>query len=136
MNSQTKPKEPFVSLSLFLIISSINHWTSLSSSQFLYSSLPTKTIVDLSMGGLAGVCGGNNGGDRRLLGLGLLFTGSLSWGFWWLFVVGVCRKLANPTRPNPTRRVGSVIRAWWVGLQIFFFYSGLSWVWVIKLQTR
>ena len=23
----------------------------------------------------------------------------------------------NPTQPNPTRRVGSVFKAWWVGLQ-------------------
>ena len=45
------------------------------------------------------------------------------------FELGVCKKAtdpSNPTRPNPTCRVG---------LQIFF-YNGLSWVWVIKLQTR
>ena len=36
-----------------------------------------------------------------------------------LSVVGVCRKPTNspnPTRPDPTRRIGSVFRAWWVGL--------------------
>ena len=54
--------------------------------------------------------------------------------------LGVCRKptdLPNPTQPNTTRRVGSVFKAWWVGLSYKnFFYSGLGWVWVIKLQTR
>ena len=39
---------------------------------------------------------------------------------------------------NPsTCRVGSVFKAWQVGLAYKKkFYSGLGWVWVIKLQTR
>ena len=46
-------------------------------------------------------------------------------------------KTHQPTKSNLTRRVGSVFRAWWVGLGYkIFFYSGLDWVWVIKLQTR
>ena len=44
----------------------------------------------------------------------------------------VCRKPTNPpnlTRPNPTRRVGSVFKAWWVELGYkFFFNSGSGWV--------
>ena len=65
---------------------------------------------------------------------------------WWkcLFIrllsLGVCRKPTNspnPTQPNPTRQVGSVFKAWWVGLGYkIFFYSGSGWVWIIKLQTR
>ena len=54
--------------------------------------------------------------------------------------IEVCKKpidLPNPTQSNPTRRVGSVFKAWWVGLGYKnFFYNGLGWVWVIKLQTR
>ena len=54
--------------------------------------------------------------------------------------LGVCRKPTdppNPTQPNTTRRVGSVFKAWRVGLGYKnFFYSGLGWVWVIKFQTR
>ena len=54
--------------------------------------------------------------------------------------LGVCRKPIdppNPIRPNTTHRVGSIFRAWWVGLGYKKkFYSGSGWVWVIKLQTR
>ena len=54
-------------------------------------------------------------------------------------VVGVYKKPTNspnPTRPEPTRRIGSVFRAWWVGLGYkIFFDRGLGSVWVIKLQT-
>ena len=57
-------------------------------------------------------------------------------GLWW---IGVCRKPTNPSNPtwfNPTRQVGSVFKAWWVGLGYkYFFNSGSGWVWVIKLQT-
>ena len=53
--------------------------------------------------------------------------------------IGVCRKPIDPlnlTQPSPICRVGSVFRAWWVGLGYKnFFYSGSGWVWVIKLQT-
>ena len=43
----------------------------------------------------------------------------------------------KPTRPNPTRRVGSVFRAWWDGLGYkIFFDSGSGWVRVIKFQIR
>ena len=49
-----------------------------------------------------------------------------------MYLVGVCRKLTdppNPTQPNPTRWVGLVFKAWWVGLGYKkFFYSGLDWV--------
>ena len=54
--------------------------------------------------------------------------------------VGVCRKPTDPpnlTQPDLTRRIGSVFKAWWVGLGYKnFFYGGSGWVWVIKLQTR
>ena len=46
----------------------------------------------------------------------------------------------NPSKltwPNPTHRVGSVFRPWWVGLCYKKnFDSKLGWVWVIKFQTR
>ena len=44
--------------------------------------------------------------------------------------LGVCKKPtdpSNPTQPNPTRRVESVFKAWWVGLgwvTNFFFIAG------------
>ena len=54
--------------------------------------------------------------------------------------LGVCRKPTdspNPTQPKPICLVGSVFKAWWIRLGYkFFIYSGLGWVWVIKLQTR
>ena len=56
------------------------------------------------------------------------------------FLLGVCRKPTdspNPIQSNPTRWVGSVFKAWWVGLGYKKnFYSRSGWVWVIKLQTR
>ena len=54
--------------------------------------------------------------------------------------LGVCRKPTdppNPIQPNLIRQVGSVFKAWWVGLGYKKkFYSESGWVWVIKLQTR
>ena len=56
------------------------------------------------------------------------------------FLLGVCRKPTDPPnliQPNPTHRVKSVFKAWWVGLGYKkIFYAESSWVWVIKLQTR
>ena len=47
------------------------------------------------------------------------------------FILGA--NLPKPTRPNPARQVGSVFRAWWVGLGYkFFFDSGSGWVRIIK----
>ena len=46
--------------------------------------------------------------------------------------IGVCNQptdLPKLTRSNPTCQVGSVFRAWWVGLGYkFFLDSGLGWV--------
>ena len=46
--------------------------------------------------------------------------------------LGLCSQPTDPpklTRSNPTCRVGSVFRAWWVGLDYkIFFDSGSSWV--------
>ena len=47
------------------------------------------------------------------------------------------QKIHRPAKPDPTHRVGSVFKAWWVGLGYQKnYYSGSGWVWVIKLQTR
>ena len=47
------------------------------------------------------------------------------------------QKTHRPAKPDPTHRVGSVFKAWWVGLGYQKnYYRGSGWVWVIKLQTR
>ena len=58
------------------------------------------------------------------------------------FKLGVYRKPTDPpnmTRSDPTRPVGlgRFLRLGGLGwVTKNFFYSGSSWVWVIKLQTR
>ena len=51
--------------------------------------------------------------------------------------LGVCIQSTNlpkPTRINPTHRVGSVFRGWWVGLWKYF-NSGSGWMQVITITN-
>ena len=68
--------------------------------------------------------------------LGLAASGGRGGRSWAVSCRGV-QKIHQLAKPDPTRRNGSVFRAWWVGWGYKKkFYNEPGWVWVIKLQTR